>query len=475
MLIDIIVDIGIHQIRAGLVEDQKLVELYIEEKNKQKTVGNIYRGIVKKILPGIQAAFIDIGSHKNAYLSLKENNLLGETFEELKQGDHITVQVQKESMGTKGSKVTSHISMAGKYTVLIPREHSIGISRKINDENERKRLKEIYQKLDLKDYGIIFRTDSSGKEEEELIRDINYLRNQWKTIKKKENYIKPPTLMYKEISLPLIAARDLMTTKIRNYIINDKERYQEVREFIEWIDPRLKDKIIIKEEKNLFQYYLIESQIEKALTRHVWLKSGGMIIIDHTEALTVIDVNTAKYTGKKDMEETVLKTNIEASYEIAKQLRLRNIGGIIIIDFIDMKDNADKNKLISILEEELKKDRVKTTVLGMTQLGLVELTRKKTGPSLTSLLLSQCPYCAGRGITPSNKYIADKIEKEIDYIFTETIYNNIIIEANQQIIRWFCSGNVSYRNLIEERYNKKIHFIENNVLAIDEYNIIKEK
>jgi len=472
---DIIVDVGSHQIRVGVVENQKLVELYIDEENEEKTVGNIYRGIVKRILPGIQAAFIDIGKNKNAYLSLKENNIADENGNKLKQGDHITVQIQKESMGTKGYKVTRNISIAGKYTVMMPGEKSIGISRKINDENERLRLKKLYKNLNVNNYGIIFRTDSSGKNEEELIKEINYLIKQCETIKMKESYIKAPALLYKEISLPLIAARDFMTKDIRHFVINDKEKYEEIANFLELIDSSLKDKLIYKEEKNLFEYYLIESQIEKALSRHVWLKSGGMIIIDHTEALTVIDVNTAKYTGKKDMEKTILQTNIEAAHEIAKQLRLRNIGGIIIIDFIDMKEESHKEKLIKILEEELKKDRVKTSLLGFTKLGLVELTRKKTGPSLTSLLLSKCPSCLGRGLTASVKFIGDKIEKEIDYIFTETIYNNLVIEANHEIVNWFCSGEISYKQSIEEKYKKKIDFIENYKFPIDKYNIIKKK
>lgn len=471
---DIIVDVGIHQIRVGVVENQKLVELYIEEDNKEKTVGNIYRGIVKRILPGIQAAFIDIGKNKNAYLNLRENQFLGENDQQLKQGDHITVQVQKEAMGSKGYKVTSHFSFAGKYCVLIPGEKSIGISRKINDEKERLRLKELFNSLNLDNYGIIFRTNSLGKEEEELIKEIQYLKNQCEVIKQKERYVKAPALLYKELSFPFIAARDLMTKEIRHFIINDKEMYEEILAFLDLMDASLKEKLVYKEEKNLFAYFLLETQIERALSRHIWLKSGGMIIIDHTEALTVIDVNTAKYTGKKDMEKTILQTNIEAAQEIVKQLRLRNIGGIIIIDFIDMKEEAHKEMLIKILEEELKKDRVKTSIFGFTKLGLVELTRKKTGPSLTSLLLGKCPYCSGRGMVASVKFIADKIAKEIDYIFTETIYNHITIEANKDIIHWFCSGDYSYQQAFEERYEKKLEFIENNQLAIDQYKLIKK-
>jgi len=270
---DIIVDVGIHQIRVGVVENQKLVELYIEEDNKEKTVGNIYRGIVKRILPGIQAAFIDIGKNKNAYLNLRENQFLGENGQQLKQGDHITVQVQKEAMGSKGYKVTSHFSFAGKYCVLIPGEKSIGISRKINDEKERLRLKELFNSLNLDNYGIIFRTNSLGKEEEELIKEIQYLKNQCEVIKQKERYVKAPALLYKELSFPFIAARDLMTKEIRHFIINDKEMYEEILAFLDLMDASLKEKLVYKEEKNLFAYFLLETQIERALSRHIWLKS----------------------------------------------------------------------------------------------------------------------------------------------------------------------------------------------------------
>ncbi|NLK21519.1 MAG: Rne/Rng family ribonuclease [Epulopiscium sp.] len=476
MATDIIVDAGVNQIRVGLVENQKLVELYIDDENRHKTVGNIYRGVIKRILPGLEAAFVDIGHKKNAYLDLRklQQNLNNSTLN-IKQGEHITVQVEKEAMGMKGPKVTSNINITGKYMVLIPRENSIGISRKIEDNTERERLKAIFEQHKIENCGIIIRTDSVGKSEEELIKELNFLKLRWAEIEKKETYILAPSLLYGEISLPLKACRDLLTSQIRKYIVNDRDIYEDVIKFIGAISPHLKDKIQYKEESNLFQHLMIESQIEKALNRHVWLKSGGMIIIDTTEAMTVIDVNTAKYVGKKDMEKTILKTNIEASIEIAKQLRLRNIGGIIIIDYIDMKDKADKNAVINVLEQELKNDRVKASVLGITNLGLVEMTRKKTGPSLTSLLFNKCPLCEGKGMTHSLKYIGDKIQKEIDFIFTQTIYSRITIEANQQVIKWFSSKDTSYKSLTEKKYGKKLEFIENNNLTNEKYNIIKEK
>lgn len=406
MATDIIVETGVRQTRIGVVEEQKLVELYIDEENKQKTVGNIYRGIVKKILPGMEAAFVDIGQKKNAYLYLKELkgiSKMDDCPKRLKEGDHITVQIEKEAMGTKGPKVTTNISFPGKYIVLIPRDNSIGISRKIDDEEEKARLKNIFSNYRPIDCGIIVRTDSEGKKEEELIREIQYLRMQWESIEKKEKFISAPALLFKEVSLALKIARDLLSSQIRYYIVNDKNIYQEVMGFIDAVSPNLKEKIQYKETENLFQYFLIESQIEKALQRHIWLKSGGMIVIDHTEALTVIDVNTAKYVGKKNIEKTILKTNIEAAEEIAKQIRIRNIGGIIIIDFIDMQEEENRNMVLNVLAKELKKDRVQTTVLGITKLGLVEMTRKKTGPSLTSILLTRCPYCEGRGVIQSLK------------------------------------------------------------------------
>ncbi|WP_058485225.1 Rne/Rng family ribonuclease [Defluviitalea phaphyphila] len=466
---DIIVEVDVNRTRIGVVEDQKLVEIYIDENNIQKTVGNIYRGVVKKILPGIEAAFIDIGQKKNGYLSLKE---LGDT--KLKQGDNITVQVEKEAMGTKGPKLTLDIGIPGKYMVLTPKNNTIGISKKIEDEKERYRLKQIFEKYKPEDCGVIIRTDSINKTEEELIKEINYLKQIWINIHKKEPYVIAPTLLYKEASLAIKIARDLLSFKIRNYIVNNKKTYKEVYDFVNIFAPNLKDKIIYKEEEHLFQHFFLESQIEKALSKHVWLKSGGMIIIEHTEALTVIDVNTAKYVGKKDIEKTILNTNIEAAKEIAKQLRLRNIGGIIIIDFIDMKSKENKKKVIEILKQELKKDRVKSSVLGITRLGLVELTRKKTGPSLTSLLFSKCNICNGRGMIPSVKYIGSKIEKEIDFIFTHTIYNNIIIEANKEIINWFNSKEYSYKKAIEKKYKKNLVFVENNSLLNEEYKIIKK-
>jgi ribonuclease G len=390
---EIVVDVGTDQTRIAVLEDKNLVELYIEQENYNRTVGNIYRGMVKKILPGMQAAFVDIGQEKNAFLYLGDIQTKHSDIplhKRIKQGQHLTVQVEKEAMGTKGAKVTTRVSLPGKFLVLLPKENGIGISQKIENDDERKRLKYLVNEMKPDQYGIIVRTDAVDKQAQEIQQEIEMLIQQWESIAAKENFIAAPALLYKDKSPALRAARDLFSKEIDAYIVNNLEAYNEVKEFIEIIAPNRKEQIRYMDiNYGLFDYYSLESQIDKALQKHVWLKSGGTIIIEHTEALTVIDVNTGKFVGKKNLQETILKTNIEAAKQIAKQIRLRNLAGIIIVDFIDMLKEEHKVQVLETLRIELKKDRVPSTIWGMTELGLVQITRKKTRQPLAAVLLSK--------------------------------------------------------------------------------------
>jgi len=416
---DIIVDVGSSETRVALLEDGELVELHIEKNSSERYVGNIYRGKVKDVLPGMQAAFIDIGHERNAFLYVtdaiiqkeypdnEKEKINGRNLnicDVLKTGQEITVQVIKEPIGTKGPRVTTHITLPGRYMVLLPNADYTGVSRRIENEDERARLKKIAESLKPEGKGLIIRTAAEGKEKEDFLKDLDYLTKLWETTKRKEHKGNVPRCIYQEYNIVERTVRDLFTQDISKFVINDVQQYERVLELLDLISPSLKARVkYFSKDYQIFEYYQIESQILRAMSRKVWLKSGGYIIFDKTEALTVIDVNTGKFTGRHNLEDTVVRTNIEAAAEIAKQLRLRDIGGIIIIDFIDMHESEHQKMVLDALIQTLKKDRTKTTVVGMTGLGLIEMTRKKVRSELSTIMSDDCPYCGGTGKAPYKK------------------------------------------------------------------------
>lgn len=414
MINEIIADIGIGETRVALLEDKELVEIYIERLYTERTVGNIYRGKVSSVLPGMQAAFIDIGYDKNAFLYVGDAIVRKEYSEEddeiyqdvkgynideiLRQGQELTVQVIKEPIGSKGPRVTTHITLPGRHLVLLPNADYTGVSRRIENETERAKLRKIAEKLKPRGMGLIVRTVSEGKCEDDFNHDLNFLLKLWDSITQKEQSGSVPRCIHKDINLVYRAVRDLFTPDVDRFIINDRLQYAKVLELVEMISPGLKFKVeYFSKSYDLFEYYQIESKIIRALARKVWLKCGGYLVVDKTEALTVIDVNTGKYVGGNNLEDTVLRTNMEAAREIAKQIRLRDIGGIIIIDFIDMHEHDHQQMVLDALKQALKKDRTKTTVVGMTGLGLIEMTRKKVRQELSTVMTVDCPHCDGTG------------------------------------------------------------------------------
>lgn len=433
---EIIAEVLPEETKVALLENGELVEIYMEKLSQGRMLGNIYKGKVSAVLPGMQAAFVDIGYSKNAFLYAKDavnfehfngennkneqNNKVVECrnqaefnrckiSEILSQGQVITVQVIKEPTGNKGPRVTANISLPGRYLVLLPKMDYAGVSRRIENVSERNRLKAIAEKLKPQNMGIIIRTAAEGKDEKDFIEDISFLVRVWGDVRQKEEKGGAPKCIHRDYNLIHRTVRDVFTSKIDKFIINDSEQCDNVLGYIETVSPALKNKVkIFDKNKNLFDYYHINYRLQKAFSRKVWLKCGGYLIIDRTEALTVIDVNTGKYVGAKSLENTVLKTNLQAALEIAKQLRIRDIGGIIIIDFIDMKESKHKKMVIEALENELKKDRAKTSVVGMTSLGLIEMTRKKVSNDLTEIIINECSYCNGTGLSSNGKLLVRK-------------------------------------------------------------------
>ncbi|MBS4535860.1 Rne/Rng family ribonuclease [Clostridium sp. D2Q-14] len=477
---EILIDIGLYENRVAVIEDGELVEIFHEEKENKKIQGNIYKGKVVNVLPGMQAAFVNIGMEKNAFLYIRDavpKSMFDENInykslsikDFVKQGQELVVQVVKEPYATKGARITTHITLPGKYLVLMPCNEYIGISRKINNEEERERLKEMSNSIKPEEMGLILRTASKDKSEEDLKQDIEYLMDIYSKIIKDENIAKAPCIIYKDLDLLGRIIRDIFTKKIDRIYINDKNKYDELMKSSDFISPNLKSRIHYYDEDNdLFKISGIDSKINNALEKKVCLKSGGYIIIDETEALTSIDVNTGKFVGSINLKDTVYKTNIEAAKEIAKQLRLRNIGGIIIIDFIDMVNKDDELKLLEIFKTELKKDRIKTTVLGITQLGLLEMTRKKSGNKLSSRLLSKCPCCNGTSKIKSINYLLNKIEKEVKRISMHTLVEGVVFELNSCKLKEIIENHEETIKSIEKDYNIKIYMVENENIKIDD-------
>lgn len=445
MLKEILVNVREEETRVAVLEDKVIVEIYIERSLNQRLVGNIYKGKVENVLPGMQAAFVDIGLEKNAFLFVEDalpprtagdddaNSSNTNITSVLKEGQEIVVQIAKEPIGTKGARVTTHITLPGRYLVLMPTVDYVGISRRIGDDKERDRLREAADRVKPPGMGLIVRTIAEGLIEDELTQDVSLLTRLWKKVQNRAYHGPVPNLIHKDLELVQRILRDLFTEDIDNLIIDSRYEYEKVLDFMELTSPELKNRVTLHEQDNLFEKYGVEDEIEKILKPRVWLKCGGYIVIDQTEALTAIDVNTGKYVGSTNLADTVLKTNLEAAVEIARQLRLRNIGGIIIIDFIDMPNQGHQNQVLDCLEEEIKRDKIKINILGLTQLGLVEMTRKKVRQGLENVLLKACPYCDGRGRVLSEETIGIRAMNEIFKLSQHTGAEAILVEVHPSV------------------------------------------
>ncbi len=395
-----------HQTQIVVLEGPVLVEHYVARSDQKSLVNNVYMGKVRNVLPGMEAAFVDFGEGKNGVLYAGDVNY--DDFEmegkkkriemALKPGDSVLVQVVKDAMGHKGARLTNQISLAGRYLVLSPDADVRGISRRLSDD-ERRRLREIVGELRPKGMGVIVRTAAEGASRDDIKADIERLLEIWTDIESKRDKVSAPDLLYKEPPLVLRVIRENFTKDFRRLMIEDRQTYDDVLKYLEGTEADLKSKVkLYKDELALFERFHVEDQLRKALDRKVWLPSGGHIVIDRTEALTVIDVNTGRFVGRSNLEETVLQNNLEAAEEVARQLRLRDIGGIIVIDFIDMEILKNQEQVLLRFREHLAKDKMRTQVFDVSNLGLVEMTRKNVSAGLLESFSEVCPTCSGRGI-----------------------------------------------------------------------------
>lgn len=454
----IIIETLISSEKTVVVEDNKLTEILIQDKKKESKVSNVYRGIVKKVLKGINACFVDIGFEKLAYLQTSEN---------IKCSDEVIVQVNKEEVGEKGAKLTREISISGRYLVYIPTNSKITLSKKIEDENEKKRLLGIVKEL-TDNNGYIIRTEAQNVSKEDLENDIKYLNKEYENILKEYKLGIGPKLLYKNIDKSSKYIKDNINDEVDEIIVNNKEKYNELKEILKSINKDYIKKLKLYENEDVFDLFNVNSQIKKALDKKVWLKSGGYLIIEKTEALTVIDVNTGKFTGNLELEETVYKTNIEACIEICRQLKLRDIGGIIIVDFIDMKNENKKQDIINKLEEGFKKDKRKTNVHKMTSLGLVEITRKREKEPIDKYYKSDLET---KDIM-STDFLIDEIEKEIIRIINHTVYKDLSVILNTVYLQNIKNNFIDNIKNIENTYNVKLDLKDSKEISYDEFNIV---
>lgn len=479
---EILVDAIGFTTRVAVVENGTPVELYVDQEGSERLVGNIYLGKVQNVLPGMQAAFVDIGLEKNAFLYAGDVFFPGDQYDKLEQisssrkindllnpGQQILVQVAKDPVGTKGARVTTHITLAGRSLVLMPTVDYVGVSHRIEKEEERNRLRKILHEVKPKDKGVIVRTASAGKTKEAFLEDIDSLLKLYAEIEKKAKRSKAPKLMHAEQAILFRTVRDLLMKDVDRVFVNDQAAYEELREIAEVMAPKLKARILFKDSEALFDRYETEGKIEKALARKVWLKSGGYLIIDRTEALTIIDVNTGRFVGKDNLEKTITATNCEAANEIVLQLRLRDIGGIIIVDFIDMEKESNRQLILQTLKAALKDDHTRSHVFGFTHLGLVEMTRKKTGRSIGDTLQMICPYCQGDAKVLSPQSVFSRVRKQVIQVQNGSKVKRMYIEVNPEVMSCMESLQKSHGSLFPEVANAEYFVRANDGLHIEKY------
>ncbi len=451
---DIIINISEFETRLAILENSKLVELWVERPEAERRIGDIYKGMIKSVFPGMQAVFIDIGLEKNGFLHVSDLGIPPDLWDEkahhrrrkshkkieevLKKDQEILIQIIKEPLGTKGPRVSSQISLAGRYLVLVPGEDRLAVSRKIKDLNERKRLKRMVSEIKPPGFGVIIRTVAEGKDKKEFKSDVKMLTRLWQKIKKKADKKKAPALIHEDIGMISGVMRDTLSPQVNEVVVDSRSEYKKILSYIKSIAPAFRSRVKrYDRDIPIFDFYDIEPEIEKMLERKVWLKKGAYIVIDQTEAMVTIDVNTGRFVGKSNQPQTILKANLEAAKETARQIRLRDVGGLIIIDFIDMETKEDRKKVYDEFRAALRHDRSKSSILPISDFGLIEMTRERTKPSFIFTSSDPCPSCGGRGRVVSKETQATKIErwfKRTKVLLVEREYKLILSEELFKIL-----------------------------------------
>lgn len=535
---EIIINATANEIRIAITEDGRLAELFVETPEKERSVGDIYLGKIAKVMPGIRAAFIDLGLKQDAFLHFSDignsfteySSLIGDedsdididednegeditgdrenqtseikthqpnkttqsvsqvkrqglkedgrgrSIPDLKRGQDILVQVTKEPIGKKGVRVTSEVSLPGRFLVLLPYDGKIGVSKKLQNFKEKRRLRRIVRSMLPETFGVIIRTVAQEQDEAALKQDIENLLTTWRDIEKSIKSEEAPALVYKDMATTSSVIRDLFSESVDRIIIDSKKLYKEIRLYVKSVSPELVDKIeLYKEREPIFDTFEVEKEIVAALSRKVWLKSGGYIIIEQTEAMFVVDVNSGRYAAKRDQELNSLRTNLEASREICRQLRLRDIGGIIVIDFIDLEDEKNRKKVYDELRKEFRRDRSKVTVLPMTEIGIVQITRQRIRQNILSSFSEPCPVCGGGGLVESKSSIGNHIERWIRRFKSESHEFRLKLYVHSSIAHYLREGTLSRLTKLMFRYRLIINIEEEEKLSPAEFHCFSYK
>ncbi len=518
---EIIINSSTMQNRVAITEDGNLVDFFVENPEKQRMVGDIYLGRIARVLPGIRAVFIDIGLKHDAFLhfsdigdrtealqgifdddetdedeegdepenkfsSVDSNEQLGEDntkldkplirekqIPKLKKGQEILVQILKEPVKDKGVRVTSSVSIPGRFCVLLPMDNKIGVSKKITDIRERKRLRKIARSIIPEDCGLIIRTAAKDQDEDTLAGDLRYLVKIWEDIQEDAKKLDPPAILYKDLSTTISVIRDLFTPDVSKVFVDSKKLWKEIRNYVQFVQPSLLDRIeLYKDEEPIFEAFKIEEQIKTLMGRKVPLPSGGHIIIEHTEAMTVIDVNSGRYAAKKEQELNSLKTDLEAAREIVRQLRLRDIGGLIVVDFIDLEDEKNRKKIYDELKKEFKKDRAKTVVLPMTEFGLIQITRERVRENIVQSLTEVCPYCQGTGLLTKKSNVIHEIEKWLQRYRLEGKHKFLKLIVHSSLGQKLKEGFISTLTKIQFKYFVRLKLIQDEKMNPSSFRIV---
>ncbi|HEX9614441.1 MAG TPA: Rne/Rng family ribonuclease [Bacteroidota bacterium] len=528
---DIIINSTANEHRIAILEDNRLAELFVETPGKERMVGDIYLGKVAKVMPGIRAAFINIGLQQDAFLhfsdigdSLRDYNALFDEDDEeepvppgvaplsptnggsspeyggtavaapppdqrprpveerrrqeinLQKGQEILVQITKEPVGKKGVRVTSEISLPGRFLVLLPFDGKVGVSKKLNNFKERRRLRRLVRSFVPESFGAIIRTVAEGKSEELIKQDLDELVKVWRSIEKGVKTEAAPALVYKDMDTTSSVIRDLFSDSVEHVVVDDKKLFKEIRAYVQWMTPDMLDRLeLYRGKEPVFDKYGVEKDIQTLLSRKVWLKSGGYIYIEKTEAMTVIDVNSGRYAAKREQEQNSLKTDLEAAREVCRQLRLRDIGGIIIIDFIDLEDEKNSKKVYDEMKKELRKDRAKVTALPLTEFGLMQLTRQRIRQSVQMSFSEACPTCGGTGLIQSKTTTLNTIERWIRRFKSESREFRLQLHVNPTVAQYLSQGTISRLTKIQFKLFVKVRLSPDPALPVDEFRFISVK
>jgi len=480
---EIVANIEPAETRVAVLQDGTLANLFFER--SEPVAGNIYKARVNNVLPGMEAAFVDIGLERNAFLhvtDIRSQRLDGEEVEEsfgrgaiaerLRSGQEILVQVTKEPMGTKGARVTTYVALPAHYLVLMPTVDYVGVSRRITNEGERKRLRQIADRIRPEGMGVIVRTAAEGSDEKVLADDVTFLRQMWTRVLERARANRAPAPVYQDLRLIRRVVRDLFTDDVERFVVDSPEEHGRVADLLGSFAPHLRDRLVLhQEEEPIFDRYGVEREIDRALRRRVWLRSGGYIVFDRTEALTVIDVNTGKYVGKTDLASTILKNNLEAVEEIVRQITLRDIGGIILVDFIDMEKEDHRQRVLDALDEAVKRDRAKLHVIDLTALGLVEITRKRVYQDLEEIMRIPCPYCEGRGRVLSPETMAMRVRREVQKLARTTKAPAVLVEVHPQVAGALMRDGAGWLRALEESNGKRLRVRGREGLHLERLNV----